>query len=79
MEFTAEVKGAWEFVCDSKEVAEEWKHAILSAVRFRQISMDNTAITVELAGRQEGEGQGNALNVQVGQQVPLVNDNQLLA
>ena len=32
-----EQEKSWEFVCDSKEVAEEWKQAILSAVRYMQI------------------------------------------
>jgi hypothetical protein len=38
----------WEFVCDSKQVAQEWKETILEAMRVFQISEANQPIAVNL-------------------------------
>jgi hypothetical protein len=39
----------WEFVCDSKQVAQEWKETILEAMRVFQISEANQPIAVNLS------------------------------
>lgn len=40
---------AWEFVCDSKQVAEEWKEAIQDAVSVFQLSGANQPLTVKIS------------------------------